>query len=162
MLTKKTSYYYYYYFCVYNFNKYIMSVQLTLHFTLDELTKTKSGLSNVPNVSQINALRNLCRDILEPLRSSLGNSPIIIHSGFRCPAVNKSVGGVPTSQHLSGCAADISSPCYTAYELYKKIEKLVIEGDFNIGQCILYNKSHFVHVSLPSRTHKNDFLVFNK
>ena len=137
-------------------------IKLTPHFTLEEMTVTKTGLENIPNVTQTNALRILCRDILEPLRSSLGDSPIIIHSGFRSFAVNRAVGGVPTSQHLSGCAADISSPCYTAYELYKKIDKLVIEGDFNIGQCILYTKSHFVHVSLPSRTHENDFIIRNK
>jgi hypothetical protein len=33
--------------------------------------------------------------------------PIIINSGYRSPAVNKAVGGVPTSNHLTGCAADI-------------------------------------------------------
>ena len=139
-----------------------MSTKLTPHFTLEELTKTNTGLSNIPSVEQINQLRNLCRDILEPLRTHLGDSPIIIHSGFRSPAVNKAVLGVPTSQHLLGQAADISSPCYTAAELYKIIDKLVIEGDFNIGQCILYKNSHFVHVSLSSRTHENDFMVLNK
>ena len=139
-----------------------MSTKLTPHFTLEELTTTKTGIENLPNVSQTNALRILCRDILEPLRTHLGDSPIIIHSGFRCPAVNKAVLGVPTSQHLLGQAADISSPCYTADELYKIIDKFVVEGDFNIGQCILYQNSHFVHVSLPSRIHENDFMVLNK
>ena len=33
--------------------------------------------------------------------------PIIINSGYRSPAVNKAVGGVATSNHLTGCAADI-------------------------------------------------------
>ena len=139
-----------------------MFTQLTPHFTIEELTKTKTGIENLPNVSQTNALRILCRDILEPLRTHLGNSPIIIHSGFRCPAVNKAVLGVSTSQHLLGQAADISSPCYTAAELYNIIDKLVLEGQFDIGQCILYKNSHFVHVSLPSRTHENDFMVINK
>jgi len=36
-----------------------------------------------------------------------GDDPIIINSGYRSEAVNKAVGGVPSSNHLSGCAADI-------------------------------------------------------
>ena len=139
-----------------------MFTKLTPHFTLEELTTTKTGIENIPNASQTNALCILCRDILEPLRTHLGDSPIIIHSGFRSPAVNKAVLGVPTSQHLLGQAADISSPCYTAAELYSIIDKLVVEGDFNIGQCILYKKSNFVHVSLPTKTHKNEFIIKNK
>ena len=134
---------------------------LSPHFTLEELTVTKSGLSNIPNTEQINQLRILCRDILEPLRDYVGSS-IIVDSGFRSPYVNKAVGGVITSQHILGQAADIHCISLTAFELYKAIDKLVLEGQFNIGQCILYKNSHFVHVSLPSRTHKNDFIVLNK
>ena len=138
-----------------------MSTKLTPHFTLEELTTTKTGIDNLPNVSQTNALRILCRDILEPLRDKIGK-PIIINSAFRSVAVNRAVGGVSNSQHLLGQAADIHCISLTAFELYKAIDKLVLEGQFDIGQCILYKNSHFVHVSLPSRTHENDFMVLNK
>lgn len=43
---------------------------------------------------------------LELLRR-LVRKPIPIVSGYRCPAHNKAVGGVPRSQHLTGRAADI-------------------------------------------------------
>ena len=36
-----------------------------------------------------------------------GDDPIIINSGYRSEAVNKAVGGVKGSNHLTGCAADI-------------------------------------------------------
>ena len=36
-----------------------------------------------------------------------GNDPVIINSGYRSEAVNKAVGGVSGSNHLTGCAADI-------------------------------------------------------
>ena len=36
-----------------------------------------------------------------------GDDPIVINSGFRSAAVNKAVGGVATSNHLTGCAVDI-------------------------------------------------------
>ena len=138
-----------------------MSTKLTPHSSLEELTTTKTGFSNIPNVSQTNQLRNLCRDILEPIRNA-AHALIIVKSGFRSPEVNTAVGGVPTSQHLLGQAADIYCSSISAFALYKLIDKLVIEGQFNVGQCIFYKKSNFVHVSLPSRTHENDFLILNK
>ena len=138
-----------------------MSTKLTPHFTLEELTKTKTGLSNIPHENDINQLSILCRDILEPLRDKIGK-PIIINSAFRSVAVNRAVGGVSNSQRLLGQAADIHCIFLTAFELYKAIDKLVLEGQFDIGQCILYKNSNFVHVSLPSRIHENDFMVLNK
>ena len=81
-----------------------MSTKLTPHFTLEELTTTKTGLFNIPDVEQTNQLRILCRDILEPLRDKAVHAPIIVSSAFRSYSVNKAVGGVPTSQHLLGQA----------------------------------------------------------
>ena len=86
--------------------------KLSEHFTLRELTKTKTGIENVPNEEQVNNLRRVCQ-WLEKLRKRWndlygeGDDPIIINSGFRSPEVNKAVGGVATSNHLTGCAVDI-------------------------------------------------------
>jgi len=86
--------------------------KLTEHFTLAEMTKTSVNLKNVPNEAQIENLKRVCR-WLEQLRSRYnerygdGDDPIVINSGYRSPAVNKAVGGSPTSNHLTGCAADI-------------------------------------------------------
>ena len=77
----------------------LMVTKLTPHFSLEEVVKTKTGLSNIPNVEQTNQLRKLCLNILEPVRS-VYNKPLIIDSAFRSPDVNKAVGGVSTSQHL--------------------------------------------------------------
>ena len=86
--------------------------KLSEHMTLAELTKTKTGIENVPNEEQVENLKRVCR-WLERLRKRWndkyedGDDPIIINSGFRSEAVNKAVGGVPTSNHLTGCAVDI-------------------------------------------------------
>ena len=151
-----------------------MSTQLSPHFTLEELTTTKTGISNIPNDNEVNQLRLLCRDILEPLREEISNRyghrdvsgwpefiPLIVDSGYRSAAVNKSVGGVPTSQHILGQAADIHSSIDTKY-LYLTIISMVSKGQLNVGQCIWYRNSHFVHVSLPTNTHKNQFIIKNK
>ena len=85
---------------------------LSEHFSLGELTKTKTGIKNVPNEVQENNLKRLCK-WLERLRKKWndlygdGDDPIIINSGFRSPEVNKAVGGATLSNHLTGCAVDI-------------------------------------------------------
>ena len=87
-------------------------MKLSEHFALAELCKTRTGIENVPNEAQVENLKRLCR-WLEQLRRRWnnlygeGDDPIIINSGFRSPEVNKAVGGVSTSNHLTGCAADI-------------------------------------------------------
>ena len=86
--------------------------RLTPHFTLAELTKTKTGIENVPNEEQVENLKRVCC-WLEQLRRRWnnlygdGDDPIIINSGFRSPEVNKAVGGATLSNHLTGCAVDI-------------------------------------------------------
>ena len=87
-------------------------IRLSPHFTLGEMTKTSTGLANEPNEAQVKNLMRLC-SWLEMLREEWnrrygeGDDPIVISSGFRSPKVNKAVGGVSTSNHLTGCAADI-------------------------------------------------------
>ena len=51
-------------------------------------------------------IQNLCEVVLEPLRQQV-NEPVIISSGYRCPQLNRAVGGSPTSQHMTGEACDI-------------------------------------------------------
>ena len=87
-------------------------MRLSQHFELGELCKTNTGIENVPNEAQVENLKRVCR-WLERLRKRWndkygdGDDPIIINSGFRSAAVNKAVGGAPTSNHLTGCAVDI-------------------------------------------------------
>ena len=87
-------------------------MNLSEHFKLEELCKTKTGIENVPNEAQVENLKRLCR-WLEQLRRRWndlygeGDDPIIINSGFRSPEVNKAVGGATLSNHLTGCAVDI-------------------------------------------------------
>ena len=90
------------------------NAQLSQHFTLGELCKTsaKTADGNIPSHVHIENLKRLC-GWLEELRRRWnnlygdGDDPIIINSGFRSPAVNKAVGGVPNSNHTTGCAVDI-------------------------------------------------------
>ncbi len=89
-------------------------VKLSDHFSLAELCKTsaKTADRNIPSHVHIENLKRLC-GWLEELRRRWnniygeGDDPIVINSGYRSEAVNKAVGGVKGSNHLTGCAADI-------------------------------------------------------
>ena len=87
-----------------------MAVQLTKHFTLEELcasaTAKARGIQNKPNAQQIISLVYLAAYVLEPLREAM-HEPIPISSGFRCEQLNRAVGGVSNSQHMKGQAADL-------------------------------------------------------
>lgn len=87
--------------------------QLTPHFKLSEFTRSATAtarkIDNSPSEQVISNLKLLCEQVLEPLRVHF-NYPIIIGSGYRSPALNKAVGGVKSSQHMTGEAADIHLP----------------------------------------------------
>lgn len=80
------------------------------YFTINELCKssvaTNKGIDNTPTQEIINNLNELIDNVLDPLREWYG-MPIHIESGYRCPELNKAVGGVANSFHTMGCAADI-------------------------------------------------------
>lgn len=90
-----------------------MTEKLSPSFTLGEFTRSrqaeKHGIVNNPSRNNIEAMRNLCVTVLQPLRDFYGK-PIIISSGYRCKTLNRIVGGSPSSQHLKGEAADIVFP----------------------------------------------------
>ena len=87
-----------------------MNTPVTMHFMIEELyasdTAKRLGIDNKPSVQQMINLVYLAAYVLEPLRVAM-NEPIKIGSGFRCQALNKAVGGVATSQHVKGEAADL-------------------------------------------------------
>ncbi|MBQ4413516.1 MAG: hypothetical protein II860_05215 [Prevotella sp.] len=79
---------------------------LSEHFVLGEFTRSKyPEVYNIPSHEAIANLKRVC-EWLEVLRNKIGH-PIVINSGYRSPQLNRKVGGAPTSNHLTGCAADI-------------------------------------------------------
>ena len=87
---------------------------LSEHFKLGEFTRSNSHpeVYNIPTHEAIANLKRVC-EWLEVLRKrynekyGVGEEPIRINSGYRSPQLNKKIGGVPTSNHLTGCAVDI-------------------------------------------------------
>lgn len=84
-------------------------MNLSPHFTLDELIATQHrGIDNDPPLT-VHANLKRTAMLLEAVRLRLG-APIIVSSGYRSPALNKAVGGQPSSQHLTGQAVDFICP----------------------------------------------------
>ncbi len=80
------------------------------YFSIEELVKSASAerlaIDNTPPRAAQQMLTVLVEQLLDPIRRRYG-APIIVTSGYRCPALNTAVGGVANSHHIVGCAADI-------------------------------------------------------
>lgn len=90
-----------------------MTVRLTPHFSLEELTMSQTAermqLDNVPVGDVLHNLHRTARS-LETVRALLGDKPLVISSGYRSPRVNQAVGGSRTSAHMDGHAIDFICP----------------------------------------------------
>lgn len=134
-----------------------MNKQISKNFSLEELCHSnmavKKGLKNIPNESQIENLKKLCIRLLQPLRE-VYNEPMVISSGFRSPEVNKAVGGVPTSQHTKGQAADVS------VKEPRKLLAELLKSRLDFDQAILYQdgKNNFLHMSYNSGHNRRQVL----
>lgn len=141
-------------------------MKLSEHFDLDEFTRFATAdrlhINNSINPSDptgqsiISNLRNLCQQVLEPLRQHFG-TPVVISSGYRCPALNQAVGGVPNSQHLTGEAADIVMP-KLADVFYWLIDNIPFDqlGFESKGT------TKWIHVSCKPNPSENQQCIFRK
>lgn len=122
-------------------------MNLTPHFTLEELTHTDHRtLDNTPNEAELTNLKRLA-EFLESVKTVLGGKPIIVNSAFRSKAVNDAVGSKDTSQHRTGCAADIRVPGMTPDEVVKAI----IAANLGHDQ-VIREFDRWTHVSIPNTT----------
>ena len=129
-------------------------MNLSTHFTLAEFTTSQTaarlGLNNEPPPEVVEKLRNTAIG-LELVRTLL-QAPIHINSGYRSPIVNKAVGGVANSQHVTGEAADIICPGFgTPADVVRAIAN---NKSIPYDQCILEFNS-WCHISFgPLNRHQ--------
>lgn len=126
-------------------------MQLSEHFSLEELTASVTGsklkIDNSPAPEIIEHLKLVAAG-LEKVRALLGG-PITINSGYRCPALNKAVGGAKQSAHMEGYAADFVCPSFgKPIDIVKKIAASSITFD----KCI--QEGTWVHISFDPKGRK--------
>lgn len=126
-----------------------MPRQLTPHFTLEEMTLSQTaareGIDNKPSPDIVKNLRVTC-ELLERVRTLLGNVPILVSSGYRSPALNKAVGGSKNSAHMSGFAVDFTAP---AFGTPLRIARAVSGSDLMYDQLI-HEFGVWVHLGLSA------------
>ena len=83
-------------------------MNLSRNFTLSELTKSdtaiRKGINNNPNAEQIEKLKALCENILQPVRDHFGR--VKVTSGYRSVDLCMAIGSSSNSQHAKAEAAD--------------------------------------------------------
>jgi hypothetical protein len=131
-------------------------MNISEHITYREATFSrtaiKKGILNTPNVEQLAFMHKIGMNLFEPLRLLLGGKALWINSFFRCDALNKVVGGSPTSQHLcdAGAAIDIDNDNNPAGPSNKDIF-YCIKNNLTFDQLIWEygdnNSPDWVHVS---------------
>lgn len=136
------------------------------YFTIEELCASDVAWArNIPNHPTSEARENLTRlidRVLDPIREAWGG-PVTVTSGFRAQLLNKAVGGVATSQHLSGEAADITVRSQAdnrrLFELAVSLQK---EGKIQFDQLIWEKGSatgpDWIHVSYRQGRNRNQIL----
>ena len=124
-----------------------MPRMLSKNFSLDELifsqTASRKKINNAPDAATLTNLKRLA-ETLELVRSALGDSPILISSGYRSPALNKVVGGSQKSSHMNGLAVDFTAPHYgTVLATAKAVARSGI-----IFDQVIFEYGRWVHLGL--------------
>ena len=123
-------------------------MNLTPHFTLEELTASESaernGWDNTPNDQETANLIRLA-EFLEQLKTLLGGKPIMVNSAFRSKQVNDAVGSKDSSQHRIGCAADIRVPGMTP----DQVVRAVVGSDLPYDQ-VIREFDRWTHISVAN------------
>lgn len=134
------------------------------YFTIKELTSSSTAISkkidNTPNETELKRLTDLIEKVLDPIREEFGG-PIRINSGFRCQKLNSAVGGVSTSHHVKGMAADIDST--DNKKLWELCEEMVKDGRIKVTQLIhekgTPGNPDWIHIGYDPNNLKNQILT---
>ena len=131
---------------------------ISKNFSYSEFTKSDTAArkhiqNEITTFEVRDNIKALVDNLLQPLRDAWG-APLFINSGYRSPELNKAVGGVATSMHTKGQAADVG--CSNPYELAKLVKKLNLQFD----QMGLYDT--FVHLSYRADGENRGQIFYNK
>ena len=147
-------------------------MRLSEHFTLEEFVRSRKaqarGIKNEPPAEAVEWMKQLVKNILEPLRQAWGQ-PIFVNSGYRSPELNRVVGGARNSQHRLGQAADIVADLTL---LNYDLGQLIIQLNLSFDQLIFedyyieyvagrpQHRCRWIHVSYGPKNRRQ--VIYNK
>lgn len=133
------------------------------YFTIPELTRSdtaqRRGIDNTPTPEAVKNLTALVDNVLDPLRERWG-APLTVTSGYRSPALNTAVGGVKTSHHKLGMAADLVTKENTP-ESNKRLFETLLKSGIRWTQAIWERNAKgqtWVHVSYDPANLKSQII----
>lgn len=122
-------------------------------FEDSEKAKEKGIINVITTVAVRDSVKALVDNVLQPLRDKWGDA-LNINSGYRCAELNKEIGGVPTSQHVKGEAADVLC------DAPRELAQMAYDLDLPYDQMILYPT--FVHFSHKLKGEQRKQVLYNK
>lgn len=127
-----------------------LSENFTLAEALRSETATRRGISNAPNEKQLEAIKYTAQQ-MEQVRKALNGQPISPSSWFRNAEVNKAVGGVSNSDHMTGYAVDFACPRFGSP---LEVCRAIIASGLKFDQLI-WEYGRWVHVSFAPAMRQN-------
>lgn len=132
-----------------------------LNFKISELihsdTAARLKINNLPDINSLDNLLYLICECLQPIREYI-KRPMIISSGYRCKALNTTVGGVKNSAHLYGRAADFVINGLTPADIIKSIIKSGVKYTQLIEEHS--GSNHWVHIEYNRNNLKCQNLLY--
>ena len=140
-------------------------MKLSANFTLDELIKSqvaeRKGINNNPSPEQIENLKALTQNILQPVRAQF-DKPLIISSGFRCAQLCLEIGSSVNSQHCADNEAAAAD--FEIWGTDNEVLATWIKSELEFDQLILefWKKgepnSGWVHCSFSRNSNRQQYL----
>lgn len=132
-------------------------MMLTEHFSMAEMIATQQrGIDNTPPNGTIRANIIRTAQLLERIRELLA-APVVVTSGYRCPVLNRAVGGSLASAHMQGLAADILVPQFgLPFDVCNAIKEQM--GEFGIDQLIY--EGSWTHIGLRAEAPRYQALTW--
>jgi hypothetical protein len=134
--------------------------QLSPHFTLEEMIASqeaaRKGIDNTPTSEIVEHLRETCAQ-LETVRGILGDRPISISSGYRCPKLNEAIGGAKDSAHMSGYAVDFICPSFGGPLTVCQ----AIAASGIVYDQLIHEYGNWTHISFDPRKRREALTIFH-
>jgi len=139
-------------------------MKLSEHFSLEEMVKsqtaTRKGIPNTPSEAHTEAMRKVCENILEPVRTHY-SIPFTPSSGYRSAELCLAIGSSVNSQHAKGEAVDFEVPSIPNFEVAGWV---VANLDFD--QLILEHytggNTGWIHCSYKDADNRKEVLTFDR
>jgi hypothetical protein len=145
----------------------LKKIRFSANFTADEFVTTSTGIENIPGAKELENLKALTINVLQPARDYLAKKYAgkkiawIINSGYRSPAVNKVIGGAKTSQHLTGEASDnkvlVDGVQIPNQEIIEAVRALNLPYDQIIDEQLRGSK--WVHISYSKKSNRKQWMT---